>query len=312
MDKNSGEIYMITDKINNKKYIGQTVCYLSSGRKYGITGRWNHHVSDANNYVDKGRHFCNAIRKYGKNNFNLEILLICNLSMMDYYEKKCIKLYNTISPNGYNLESGGSRTGTGIGDNKRLHQDTKEKLSKSQRFLNMKEEDKINLCSSMKELKLDELPFGINYTHHTVNKYEGFTVMQNNGKLKSIISNRKSLTEKLEISLKYLNFCKNNNVIELEKLNNEIEFDSKIMIRNNKLSDMTKEVIDKLGYDINKLPLYIHYETRHSRFFVRIDNKNKYFKKYDPEESLREAINYINNLQSTEIGLREVTFSMKA
>jgi hypothetical protein len=40
--------------------------------------------------------------------------------------------------------------------------------------------------------------------------------------------------------------------------------------------------------------------------------KNKYFKKYDPEESLREAINYINNLQSTEIGLREVTFSMKA
>ena len=312
MDKNSGEIYMITNKINNKKYIGQTVCYLSSGRKYGVTRRWNHHVSDANNYVDKGRYFCNAIRKYGKNNFNVEILLICNLGMMDYYEKKCIKLYNTISPNGYNLESGGSGTGSGIDDNKRLHQDTKEKLSKCQRFLNMKEEDKINLFSSMKELKLDELPFGINYTHHTVNKYEGFTVIQNNGKLKSIISNRKSLTEKLEISLKYLNYCKNNNVIELEKLNNEIEFDSKIMIRNNKLSDIAKQVIDKLGYDINKLPLYIRYETRHSRFFVHIDNKNKYFKKYDPEESLREAINYINNLQSTEIGLREVTFSMKA
>ena len=57
--------------------------------------------------------------------------------------------------------------------------------------------------------------------------------------------------------------------------------------------------------------LYI-YETRNSRFYVHINNKNKYFKKYDPEESLKQAIEYINNLQSTEIGLREVTFSMKA
>ena len=53
-------------------------------------------------------------------------------------------------------------------------------------------------------------------------------------------------------------------------------------------------------------------KTRNSRFYVHIDNKNKYFKKYDPEESLKQSIEYINNLQSTEIGLREVTFSMKA
>lgn len=306
MNKNKGEIYMVTNKINNKKYIGQTVSYLSSGRKYGIIGRWNKHVSDANNYVDKGRYFSNAIRKYGKDNFNVEILLICNLEMMDYYEIKFIKLYNTLSPNGYNLDLGGS------GDNKRLHQDTKEKLSKSHRFLNMKEEDIENLIISMEELEIDEIPFGINYTHHTVNKYEGFTVTQNNGKLKSIISNGKSLTEKLGMAIKYLNLIKNNNIIELEKMNNEIDYDSKIMIRNNKLSNAAKEVILKLGYDIYKLPLYIRYEKRSSRFFVHIDNKNKYFKKNDPEESLKQSIEYINNLQSTEIGLREVTFSMKA
>lgn len=305
MNKNSGEIYMITNKINNKKYIGRTVSYLSSGRKYGITRRWNKHVSDANNYVDQGRYFCNGIRKYGKDNFNVEILLICNLEMMDYYEKKFIKIYNTLSPNGYNLIDGG-------GGPKRLHPDTIEKISKSHRFLHMKDEDIENLLSSMEELEIDEIPFGINYTHHTVNKYEGFTVTQNNGKLKSIISNGKSLTEKLEMVIKYLNLCKNNNIVELEKMNNEIDYDSKIMIRNNKLSNIAKEVIFKLGYDINKLPLYIRYETRSSRFFVNIDNKNKYFKKNDSEESLKQAIEYINNLQSTEIGLREVTFSMKA
>lgn len=114
------------------------------------------------------------------------------------------------------------------------------------------------------------------------------------------------------MALKYLSLCKNNNIVELEKMNNDIDYDSKIMIRNNKLSDTAKEVIFKLGYDINKLPLYIRYETRSSRFFVNIDNKNKYFKKNDPEESLKQSIEYINNLQSTEIGLREVTFSMKA
>ena len=139
---------------------------MSSGRKYGITNRWNKHISDANNYIDESRCFCNAIRKYGKDNFNVEILLICNLEMMDYYEKKFIELYNTISPNGYNLEAGG------VGKNgKIMHEDTKEKISKCHRFLNMKNEDKEKLLNSMAELGIDELPFGINYTHHTTNNY---------------------------------------------------------------------------------------------------------------------------------------------
>lgn len=34
MFEDSGEIYVITNKHNNKKYIGQTVCYLSSGKKW--------------------------------------------------------------------------------------------------------------------------------------------------------------------------------------------------------------------------------------------------------------------------------------
>ena len=198
---------------------------------------------------------------------------------MDYYEKEFIKLYDTISPKGYNIEDGGR----GNDNCKRLHEDTKKKLSKCQRFLNMKDDDKERLIYSMEELGLYELPFGINYTHHTVNNYEGFTVRQNNGKLKSIISNRRTLTEKLEMALKYLEYCKTNNIAEIEKMNNEIEIDSKTMIRNNKLSNVVKEVIQKLGYDIIKLSLYIRYETRSSRFFINIDNKNKYFTKNNPE-----------------------------
>lgn len=39
-DIDKGEIYLITNMKNNKKYIGQTVSRLSIGRKYGTNNRW--------------------------------------------------------------------------------------------------------------------------------------------------------------------------------------------------------------------------------------------------------------------------------
>jgi hypothetical protein len=129
-----GEIYMITNKTNGKKYIGQTVSYLSSGRKYGTSQRWNKHCSDAKCFVDDCKAFCNAIRKYGKDNFTVEILLKCNNNYLNEYEIKFIKNLNTISTNGYNLESGGC-------SQKVLHNSTKLKLSQCQRFLNIKDDD---------------------------------------------------------------------------------------------------------------------------------------------------------------------------
>jgi len=40
MFEDSGEIYMITNTHTNKKYIGQAVCYLSNGRRWGTDKRW--------------------------------------------------------------------------------------------------------------------------------------------------------------------------------------------------------------------------------------------------------------------------------
>jgi hypothetical protein len=62
-----------------------------------------------------------------------------------------------------------------------------------------------------------------------------------------------------------------------------------------------KEILIKLEIDINTLPLNIRYETRKSRFFVNINNKNKYFEINDPEKSLKQAIEYINNLHQREL-----------
>ena len=58
-------IYKITNIQNNKAYIGQTI--------RPIEQRFKRHLSDAlNNILDT--HFARAIRKYGKENFSLEII----------------------------------------------------------------------------------------------------------------------------------------------------------------------------------------------------------------------------------------------
>ena len=89
-------IYKITNLINNKSYIGQSVLPKK---------RWQQHCNDANaHYDDYPIH--NAIRKYGKKNFSFEIIEWTK----DYNtrEKELIKHYNTIAPNGYNVVEGGA------------------------------------------------------------------------------------------------------------------------------------------------------------------------------------------------------------
>lgn len=48
-----------------------------------------------------------AIKKYGAENFTIEILCECTLDEMDDKEIEYIQKYNTLVPNGYNLKTGG-------------------------------------------------------------------------------------------------------------------------------------------------------------------------------------------------------------
>ena len=92
-------IYKITNKINNKCYIGQSVC---------IERRWRWHK---NNYKNKNepsydKHFYRSIRKYGLENFNFEILEKCNQDELNKKELYWIAYYNSYC-NGYNETLGG-------------------------------------------------------------------------------------------------------------------------------------------------------------------------------------------------------------
>lgn len=94
------EIYLVTNLVNNKKYIGQT-------KKGRLKRRWFEHSKvDLND----NRVFHNAIKKYGIENFKIEIIET-NISeeLIDEREKYYIEYFNTFYLNnqGYNMTLGG-------------------------------------------------------------------------------------------------------------------------------------------------------------------------------------------------------------
>ncbi len=97
-------IYMITNKINNKKYIGQTTQSFSE-RKRGYYEEFKHRK-------DCVRPMISAMRKYGIENFDFEILVdeIHSQEELDNLEIQYIQNHKTQieEGNGYNLKFGGS------------------------------------------------------------------------------------------------------------------------------------------------------------------------------------------------------------
>ena len=83
-------IYKITNLINKKSYIGQSV---------HIERRWREHcMPSADSLIAK------SIKKYGVENFIFEILEeVSDVNQLNEKESYYISLYNSIVPNGYNI-----------------------------------------------------------------------------------------------------------------------------------------------------------------------------------------------------------------
>lgn len=62
-----------------------------------------------NNNQARCRALDHAIRKYGEDSFEINILFhSVPMSHINFWEELCIKIYDTLSPKGYNLTTGGS------------------------------------------------------------------------------------------------------------------------------------------------------------------------------------------------------------
>lgn len=109
-------VYMATNKVNGKMYIGQTIGNLGVRKK--------NHINDALNKRNN-MYFGRAIRKYGPESFEWEVLDSArNINELNDLEIFFIKLFKTFGE-GYNLNAGGS--------NALASEETKKRMSDSKK-----------------------------------------------------------------------------------------------------------------------------------------------------------------------------------
>lgn len=97
-DRISG-IYLITNTVNGKKYIGQSEI---------INDREGSHFRVLRNNKSNCTKLQRAYNKYGENCFLYSILEYCEISELDEKERYWIKYYNSVL-SGYNIQDGGKR-----------------------------------------------------------------------------------------------------------------------------------------------------------------------------------------------------------
>ena len=213
-----GVIYLRTNKINGKKYVGQATNLKVRQRD------WNCLTQP---YAGTA---INAARaKYGLDAFDFEILKECDDDELDYWEKYYIKELNTKVPYGYNLTDGGGGTSGYIFS---LTEEQKKKISEALKGRKLSEEtkDKISKkkkgrkCSDEIKRKIGEAQKGEKNNmygkHHTDEAKKKMSEKQKGRKLseetKDKISKKKKGIPNIKLSKPVLQIDKNTNKVIAE------------------------------------------------------------------------------------------------
>jgi group I intron endonuclease len=212
-----GIIYLVRNNVNGKVYVGQTIRTLEK--------RWLEHCKTNDGCTALN----NAVQKYSSENFTTSILIEADNSTLDDLEKNYIKEYNSLYPNGYNIQTGGKKgkqhceescekmRQSKLGENnpnfgKPRTDDTKRKISiaksgEKHHFYGkeLSYEHRLNLSTSHKQ---NDLPMYMVYLKPRPQCYQadGYTICNHpNGKNKHFTSKKYSLDEKYKLALQYLN-----------------------------------------------------------------------------------------------------------
>ena len=193
-----GYIYTITNKTDNKTYVGQTV--------QDVELRWKDHLKRGSNC----RYLKSAINKYGVDNFVFKLVCITFDDQLDDMEIKYIEKYNCLVPNGYNLRRGGNSG--------RHHAETKQKISdtlkiryqnglihpRNQLGIPHSEITKKKISESLKGRKISQESINKRIISRRINKIIQFDIEGN--RLNSFDS-CKEAGEYIGISLNSINLC---------------------------------------------------------------------------------------------------------
>jgi len=139
-------VYKVTNIVNGKIYVGQTTRDLSL--------RISEHKHGKERADRKNSPLYLAFQKYGFENFTFEVIhKSFTMDELNFKEQEFIKIYNCVSPNGYNLALGGS--------NRASSPETRQKMSKSAKKLggpNIKSchSDEVKQKARVSRLKLNK------------------------------------------------------------------------------------------------------------------------------------------------------------
>lgn len=145
-------VYLITNKVNGKQYVGQTI--------HTLEARWKRHcwAVTANT---SGMPISFAIAKYGKENFSLEVLgTATTQEELDTLEIECCAKFDTFSPKGYNLRAGKARGKCSEETKKRISEGNKGRLVSAETKIRLRASHLGNQMPDSTRAKLQELYAG--------------------------------------------------------------------------------------------------------------------------------------------------------
>jgi len=126
-------VYLVTNSVNGKQYVGQTVRKLQRRLK-------QHSWQDGCPALHR------AMLKYGVENFSICTLHTCSTKEeMDFVEVFYVALLDTKIPNGYNIADGGHSAGA-----HKCSEETKLKISKARLGMKFSAEHCRNISTSHK------------------------------------------------------------------------------------------------------------------------------------------------------------------
>lgn len=156
--KFKGFIYCITNKVNGKRYVGQTM------NRDGVERRWYEHICELNRNKKGNKHFQNAWNKYGEDNFTFEVLHELNFSNQDTLQEALndleimyISIWNLLDNKyGYNIRDGGSNGYSCAGKSKEEMKIIREKLSEANKGHRVTAKTRKKISEAHKGRKMSE------------------------------------------------------------------------------------------------------------------------------------------------------------
>jgi group I intron endonuclease len=143
-------IYIITNNIDGKVYIGQT--------HRPVQERWNQHVRESKYARSSSKYLYKAIKKHGIENFSFEVLEhitkdideSAKIQALNKLEIYYISVYDSANPkHGYNSHLGGI--------NYKVSDHTRKRLSESHKGIKYSEESKVRKSISGKQKHLTKI-----------------------------------------------------------------------------------------------------------------------------------------------------------